>query len=239
MKNQNLLNNAGIYKLEFIDSSYYIGQTTNLNNRKLQHYRDLLKGNHFNYKVQTKYNNEKILPKFIIIKTCNNIDELNTLEQDNINIKDNKCLNILVGGINSYGYNAPKAKYLTLDIELVFLLLVNNPGISHKEVADFSGVDISTVHDISAGRNRSYTEMFKMYPEEYTKLLSIKAANTRGKRTVILKNMNTNKTITLLSGQYSQFCKDNNLQVSNLSKVINEHRKNTGGWELVRTYENF
>lgn len=227
---------SGIYKLIFKDGSYYIGQSVNLNNRKKEHYRLLLLGKHHNYKVQDKYNATGILPDFLILEEApTNI--LNDREAKYINTSDTNCLNIKQGGDNNYGYNAVTAKYLTEDIELAFLMLVNNPGISHKEVANFVGIDINTVHDISSGRNRAFTEMQKIYPEEYKKLIKQKANNTRGKHTIVLQHTD-GRTVTLITGEFSKFCKENSVQNANLSKLISGQRNTTMGWKLLEKYEN-
>ena len=227
---------AGIYKLKFEDGSYYIGQTSNLNNRKNEHYRLLLLDQHHNYKVQQVYNTYKTLPEFSIVAYCE-VSELNTEEDKFIDLSDPLCLNIKAGGNNNFGYNALTAKYLTTDIELAFFMLVNNPGISHKEIANFVGIDINTVHDISAGRNRAFTEMKAKYPEEYAKLIKQKAANTRGKTTIVLQHED-GRIVTLRSGEYSEFCRTNGVQNANLSKVISGQRKSTMGWKLIEKHEN-
>ena len=228
---------SGIYKLEFSSGHYYIGQSTNLNTRKNEHYRLLLLGNHHNYKVQQKYDLDKVLPQFGILVDCS-VQELNTKEDSLIDLLNPLCLNIKAGGNNNFGINSLTAKYETLDIELAFLILVDNPGISHKQVADFVGIDVNTVHDISAGRNRVFTEMKSKYPEQYAKLIKQKAANTRGKYTITLKHEN-GAVVELLSGQYSEFCRNNNVQTSNLSKVVNGKRSSTMGWKLIKKHENF
>lgn len=230
------MQNIGIYKLEFTDGSYYIGQSVNIVSRLRDHYRDLIAGNHHSYKLQERYNKLGILPKHSILSTCK-IDELNCIEESLIDINSPLCLNVKAGGSSNYGINAPTAKYDTNDIELAFLLLVDNPGIPHKEVADFVGIDISTVHDISAGRNRVFTEMKDKYPEKYIKLMGMKAPNTRGKMTVVLEHID-GRTIKLITGEYTEFCKLNGIQTANLSKVIKGTRNTTMGWKLVEKYEN-
>lgn len=227
---------SGIYKLEFLDGSYYIGQSVDLDTRNKEHIRLLELGKHHNYRVQMKYDSEKLLPKYTIITLCD-ISLLNDEEDKLINLKDSKCLNIKAGGDNNYGFNAPGALYLTDQIEQAFLILVNNPGILHREVADFTGIDINTIHDISAGRNRVFTELQKKYPEQYAKLIKMKANNTRGKNTIVLEHTN-GSIVTLVSGEYSEFCRANGVQPSNLSKVISGNRKSTMGWSLKEKYEN-
>lgn len=228
---------SGVYKLEYSNGLYYIGQTTNLVARKNEHYRLLLLDKHHNYKVQQVYNVQKILPEFKVIKYCD-VSCLNEEEDKLIDLLDINCLNIKAGGSNNFGANALTAKYLTSDIEVAFLMLVNNPGISHKQVADTVGIDINTVHDISAGRNRVFTEMKTIYPELYSKLINQKAANTRGKNTVVLQHED-GRVVKLISGEFSEFCRNNGVQNANLSKVVAGARKSTMGWKLLEKYENF
>lgn len=227
---------SGIYKLEFQDGSYYIGQSINLASRCKDHYRMLLEGSHHSYKVQEKYLVEQVLPKHIILKECDST-ELNQLENLLIDLKDPLCLNIKPGGDNNFGINAITTKYDTIDIEMAFLLLVEHPGISHKDVAEFVGIDINTVHDISAGRSRAFTEMRIKHPEKYAQLIKIKAANTRGKNTIVLQHDDGRK-VTLITGEYSEFCRNNGIQNSNLAKVVTGKRKTTMGWKLIEKYEN-
>jgi hypothetical protein len=227
---------SGIYKIEFEDSSFYIGQSLNLDTRFKDHCKLLLAGVHHNYKMQQKYDKFKKFPTYTIIKYCEP-ELLNDFESELIDLSNPKCLNIKAGGNNNYGANAITAKYATEDIEMAFLILVNNPGILHKEVAEFVGIDINTVHDISAGRNRVFTEIRKMYPEKYDLLLKMKAANTKGKTTVVLQHLD-GRIVNLVSGEYSEFCRNNSVQSSNLSKVITGKRVSTMGWKLIEKYEN-
>lgn len=227
---------TGVYKLEFTDGSYYIGQSVNISSRLKDHYRMLLDGVHHSYRVQNKYDAIGILPIHSVITECSTSD-LNTLEDSLIDLTDPLCLNIKAGGDNNFGNNALTTKYDSLDIEMAFLLLVDHPGILHRDVADFVGIDINTVHDISAGRSRAFTEMSTKYPEKYAALLKMKAPNTRGKTTIVLEHENGRK-VTLVSGEYSEFCRNNGVQTSNLAKVVTGKRKATMGWKLIEKYEN-
>lgn len=226
----------GVYKLEFEDGSYYIGQSLNIQKRLKDHYGYLLRGVHHSYKVQQKYDKVKKLPSHKIIKYCDT-SELNKIEDSLIDLSDPMCLNVKAGGDNNFGINAPTAKYNVSDLELAFFLLVDNPGILHKEVASFVGIDINTVHDISAGRSRAYTELRTMYPDKYAQLIKMKAHNTRGKTTIVLEH-DTGEIVTLVTGEYSEFCRTHSVQSSNLSKVLAGKRKSTMGWKLKEKYEN-
>ena len=79
--------------------------------------------------------------------------------------------------------------------------------------------------------------MQKFYPEEYKKLIKQKANNTRGKHTVILQHED-GRIVKLISGEFSKFCKENNVQNANLSKLMAGQRKTTMGWKLLEKYEN-
>lgn len=219
---------TGIYKLHFSDGSFYVGKSLDVNTRFKEHLGELKRGAHFNHKVQAAY--DKLgPPEFTILAECS-ADSLNDLERSNINLDNPKQLNILAGSDKLYGEEAPRHIYFNEDMLAIFLTIASNPKISRKELASHYGVDVSTVHDISAGRGRAL--MFKnAYPEEYSKLIANKASNTRGKHTVRLTNGNT--VVELVTGEYSEFCRKHGIQSSNLSKVINGNRKSTMGWSLV------
>lgn len=227
---------TGIYKLEFSDGSFYVGQSVDIVRRARDHYRMLVSGSHHSYKVQNKYKELGTLPIHTVICTCN-IEELGITEDKYIELTNPLCLNIKAGESSNFGANAITAKYSSEDIEIAFLILVENPGVLHRYVADFVGIDINTVHDISAGRNRVYTELQSKYPEKYAQLIKMKAHNTRGKNTIILEHT-SGDNVTLVTGEYSDFCKKHGIQTSNLSKVINGKRNSTMGWKLIKAYEN-
>lgn len=219
---------TGIYKLEFSDGSFYIGKSLDVRGRLRDHLRDLKHGKHFNYRVQDAYDRLGT-PSFSIVSECTP-DTLNEVERANIDLSNSKQLNILAGSDKLYGEEAPRHKYFNDDMLAIFLTIASNHKVSRKELATYYGVDVSTVHDISAGRGRAL--MFRdEYPEEYSKLISNKAANTRGKNVVKVTNGDT--IVELVTGEYSEFCRKHGVQSSNLSKVINGSRKSTMGWSLV------
>jgi len=218
----------GIYKLEWSDGRYYIGQARHLESRFNEHIRDLKRNVHFNYKVQAQFNKFGT-PLFIVLKYCT-INKLDEEEIRYIDLKDRYCLNILPGGTVVRGESSPRAIYSDELIELVFLELINRTS-THKELASKFNVDIGTINDISSCRGRGSTELEAKYPEEYAKLKSTKAHNTRGNRQVILTN--GIDTVVLNTGEFSEFCRRTGVQNANLSKVIKGERKATLGWSLV------
>ena len=227
---------AGIYKLEFSDGSYYVGQATNLVKREQDHISALKNGTHFNRNVQSKYSKLNSFPTFLVVCYCE-IGLLNSKETELIDLNDSMCMNIMAGGKSTYGEAHPCSKYSTEEVINAFNMLLAAPGVLHQEVADIVGIHVGTVHDISAGRGRAYTELKKLYPEAYARLLGRKADNTRGKNTTVFRHVN-GEEVTLLTGEYSEFCRKNGIHMSNMSKVIKGSRKSTGGWYLVETYTN-
>lgn len=225
---------TGIYKLEFDSGLYYIGQSVDINKRFATHLSELRAGTHFNHKVQQAFDKEGP-PKCIIIAEVPYHD-LNDVEAKYIQLTEPHCLNILSGSSSQYiGENAPRAIYMDDDILAVLIEIVENSLVSRKYLSEKYSIDIGTIHDIGAGRGRAVA--FKdSHPMLYSQLLKQKAANTRGKVTVVLSN--GKETVTLISGEYSNFCRDKGIQNSNLSKVISGDRKSTKGWYLVNKYEN-
>lgn len=219
---------TGIYKLLFKDQTFYVGKALDLSKRYKEHCRDLVNKTHFNYKVQNSYNVNGI-PEYQIILECSPLD-LNALERKYIDLSNPLQLNILEGSDKLYGEKSPRSIYKDEVMLDIFLTLAKNPKINRKLLADEYNVNVSTVHDISAGRGRAL--MFKEeYKEEYDKIIKNKACNTRGKN--IIKVTDGIDIVELKTGEYQDFCNFNNIHSSNLSKVITGQRKSTGGWRLV------
>jgi len=219
---------TGIYKLLFKDGTFYVGKALDLCKRYKEHCGELVKGTHFNYRVQKAYDINGI-PDYHIIQECYPT-ELNDLERKHIDLTNPLQLNILEGSDKLYGEKAPRFIYSDDEMLAIFLTIVENPKVSRKQLAEDYGVDISTVHDIGAGRGRAI--MFKEeYKEEYDKLIKNKANNTRGKN--IIKVTDGIDIIELKTGEYQDFCDFNGIQSSNFSKVITGKRRSTGGWRLV------
>ena len=221
--------NSGIYKLIFTSGKYYIGQAQNIAVRYRTHVSELVSGKHFNFKVQQEYVVCGI-PDIEVLCECP-IPELDIKEPTYIDINNENCLNILSALPNQYrGENSPRAIYTKDKLLPVLEYLANNPKVNRKDVAQRFGVDVSTVHDISGGRGR-LLEFSESHPELVTAIIANKAPNTRGLNTVTLTN--GIEIVSLVTGQYSEFCRKHNIQTSNLSKVIKGARKHTQGWSTI------
>ena len=220
---------SGIYKLIFPSGKYYIGQAQNIAVRYRTHISDLASNKHFNFKVQQEF--EKFgRPDIEVLCECP-ILELNIKEPTYIDINNKNCLNILTALPNQHrGENSPRAVYAKDRLLPVVEYLVNNPKANRKDVAQLFQVDVSTVHDISGGRGR-LLEFSESHPELVASIISNKSHNTRGINTITLTN--GTEIVTLVTGQYSEFCRKHNIQTSNLSKVIKGTRKHTQGWSIT------
>lgn len=221
---------SGIYQLIFPSGHYYVGQARDFNERSKEHIRSLKSNTHFNYRVQNEYcvHGE---PTFKVLKECS-LSELNEIEHTYINLDNPLCLNILSARPNQHrGENSPRAKYSNAEILNSILYLVDNPKAKHSTVAELFNIDISTIHDISAGRGR-LLEFTETRPDLVQKVISNKAHNTRGLRSITITN--GQEIVTLTTGQYSEFCRTRGIHSSNLAKVISGSRGHTGGWKLVK-----
>ena len=90
---------VGIYKLEFINNSYYIGSSMNIDKRYYEHCSDLKNNRHDNIFMQRIYNKYNKLPKITILQELlfsNTIEKLHAIEQIYLDrlMKYESCLNI-------------------------------------------------------------------------------------------------------------------------------------------------
>lgn len=220
---------SGIYKLKFASGSYYVGQAQNIATRYTTHLNDLLNNKHFNHRVQQQYFTEG-KPILEVLELCS-ISDLNAIEPKYIDLEDTLCLNILSARPNQMrGENSPRAIYSKESLLPVVEYIANNRRTPHQKIAELFSIDVGTIHDISGGRGR-LLEFSDTHPELVAKIISTKAHNTRGINTVVLSN--GTETVTLKTGEYMDFCRKNNIQSSNLSKVITGKRKHTQGWRLL------
>lgn len=235
---------VGIYKLEFKDSSFYIGRSVSIETRYKDHKATLRGGRNHSIKLQTKYNELKQLPILSILEVCS-IPEIKIREEYWI-----KELNATVVGLNVrpggddllFGEKHPNSKYTNLQVlEVVKMLGVEyNEAITHEIVSEVTGVSISTIKDIITGRAHLWIK--DEYPELYSNMLLCK--NKR--RTNSLKNLNpyaNKKTlvypdiispdgIVYTVEHLTNFCNEHGLTASNLSKVFKGERVHHKGWKL-------
>lgn len=238
-----LIVTSGIYKLSFLDDSFYVGRSINIEDRFKDHIQTLKTNKHRNYKVQNSYSTYGT-PKLIVIEECSSefhIDRevfwIGKLSATTLG------LNISKGGDDGfYGEEHPCAKYSNIQVLAVVKLLGSiNPIMSHKEVHEVTGVAETTIKDIVCERSHLWVK--EKYPDEFKQMLSAKIL----RKVNSLNNLNpfANKKIkvyppllapdgtTHYVEHLSNFSKEHGLQASNLSKVFSGQRLQHKGWKLA------
>lgn len=236
---------VGIYKLEFIDGSFYVGRSVSINSRFKDHISTLKRGASHCTKLQNKYNEIKSLPSLKVLEVCS-INEIRQKEEYWI-----KALNATVLGLNIspggddflLGEKHPNSKYTNLQIlEVVRLLgLEYDSTITHELVSELTEVSVSTIKDVLTGRAHLWVK------EEYPELYSAMVENKFVRKSNSLKNLNpfaNRKTLVYPEivapdgsvyrvEHLTNFCKEHNLTASNLSKVFKGERPHHKGWKLI------
>jgi len=139
----------GIYKLNFKDGSFYIGQSININRRLYYHSHTKGRGSP---KLQKAYTESEYV-NHEILEECDLLG-LSTREEYWIN-KLKPTLNTLPGGPTLAGLNHSRSKYTKEQILKVIHLYVD----TYKSISDIAreaDVSISTAHDICKGRAHTW-----------------------------------------------------------------------------------
>lgn len=234
----------GIYKLEFEDSSFYIGRSINIEGRYKDHCSMLKRGVSTCPLVQRKYNEIHILPILHIMEEVD-IKSLSNKEVDWITKTEAmlKGLNVLPGGTDILvGEKHPMSKYTNDQVVYVLEMLSSStPIYSHLEIEKETGVKATTVKDILCGA--SHTWLQEKYPEMYSEMSVVKKER---KKVNSIANLNpqANKKVTeyppIISPMgdvykiehLSNFAQTHGLQASNLSHVLSGRRIHHKGWKL-------
>jgi hypothetical protein len=226
----------GIYLLKFIGTNkVYVGQSLRIEERFTKH-KYKLKNNLANYKLLDAYN-EFGLPKLEILLECNEHDDLDSLENEAIEIFDsvNNGFNINTkasgGGIGLQGQLHGNSKYdFSIIIEVFKKLLLDIP---FKEISLTTGVEISTIRDISKGKAHRW--LANKYPEEYELLAELKYTRTYNSaehKGIIYPKIKDPFGNIYFIKNVSSFAKEHNLNKSHLCGVLNGKRKTHMGWKL-------
>lgn len=162
-------NNVGVYVLNS-PKGFYVGCSTNLKRRKLQHFNDLYNNKHRNWKLQELYN-KGVNFEFIILENCS-VDILEDLEAywyteySRLNPKK-KILNLKTGGSNpNYSYESRvniskgkikkeydyKQKYSLYDYNTNELLYVGDIF----EISKYSNVSISELTTLKKAHSETF-----------------------------------------------------------------------------------
>lgn len=237
---------GGIYKIENrINGKVYIGQTSNLHKRKLEHFAALRRGNHCNKHLQfafNKYGEENF--KFEVIETCppSDRDAREIYWIDTLNATNDKIgYNIADGGSSGGG----KSSY-----RQVICLSTNCIYRSVSDAAKHHGVTTATITSACKMRysrgmkSKLYRQStFWMYYDEYT-LLSDKDKskilyNLLDSRLDALDEFSTKTSIPVVLlntgveyGSISEAAKEYNLDISTVSRCC-KHKQHSAGEDPI------
>ena len=232
---------VGIYALNFDDNtSIYIGQSQDIENRIKRHKKEMQKYSHYNYKVQNAYIKFG-LPEAIILEKCiNNTQILNLTEnfwidefdscRNGLNLRD-KDESVLRGP------NANSAKYTREQILLVFNMLLDINNTS-AYISSISKVPVGNINAIA--RSASHLWLKAEFPEQYSVLESLKGKrvgiqNTLGSKgtvwpTIVCPDGCSYSNITNLK----RFCLDNNIPYDQMHRMCKDKANTVHGWRLVK-----
>lgn len=227
----------GIYLLKFSGTNkVYVGQSLVIEERFTKH-KYKLKNNLANYKLQDAFN-QFGLPLLEILLECNEKDDLDLLENEAIDIFDsvNNGFNINTraggGGIGLRGETHGNSKYSADIIKQVFKQLLLD--IPFKNISEITGVELSTIRDISKGKSHKW--LAELYPEEYELLSSLKYTrvyNTAEHKGITYPPIKNSEGSVFLIKNISSFAKEHGLNKSHLCGVLNGKRKSHLGWQLT------
>lgn len=224
----------GIYKLYFKDNptKVYIGASTQLEKRILNHKSALKRGDHPNTLLQEEVNKGKILEYEILVE-CSE-DELSYVEESYI-----EKYNAYYDGFNrtigrtgaSSGELNPQANHSTEEYYQVLKLLADTDK-SLTEISRLTKVSLSIIDNISSCVSHKYLEV--LYPEDYKKLRSKLGTrdNSAKSKGIIYPDILSPSGQIYTINNISQFAKEHGLDRSNLHSVLSKKRKSHLGWRL-------
>lgn len=223
----------GIYLLKFEGTDkVYIGQSVSVEIRYSRH-----KLNFNNKKSPPKLQKAFEvygIPKLHILEECS-VDSLNDLEDKYIeqySSIENGFNSISNKGAYLAGEKAGGAKYTNEMYLDVFDLLVDTT-LPIDEISKISGVSKDSIYHISNGS--AHTWIKDIYPDRYQLLINTKSNRKNASHVGIFypKLLSPNGEVIEITGGLNSFCRDNNIDASNLSKVIRGLRKTHKGWKLA------
>jgi len=228
--------NCGIYCIWFDEkpNDYYIGRSTNLNKRKLEHLSTLLRNKHVNSKLQNYYNKYGV-PNIEVLEYAD-ADSLKDLEIYYINEFDSfkNGLNLTNGGENcGYGEGNNAAKHKQEDYLKVLDYLANT-NLAHSKIQGLTGVSRDIIKHISRCSLHGYLQ--ELSPENYEK---VKAKLYTRDNSAKIKGITYPNIISPTGIEYNvtnihAFCREHGLQAQNLHKVLTKQRNVHKGWTLKK-----
>ena len=229
---------AGIYILRFNGTNkVYIGQSNDIDRRYTQHLCKLKNMEGYS-KLQEAYTTYGVPNMDILIESDDK--NLDLLENEAIEI-----FNSYSNGFNTmkesghisslYGDSCGNSKYSNETIEQVLDLLLIEPAITQKEIAEYLNISINVVNGVSCGDTHKW--LATKYPDKYEKLESLKrtrlshhvSAHNRGIVYPPIKSP-TGEVYEVTNTR--AFAREHGLNHSSLGKVLRGVNKHHLGWKL-------
>lgn len=238
----------GIYKLIFSNGAFYIGRSSNIEKRFSTHKNDL-KNNKSNKKLLTVYQEVGSPTSYEILEVCDTVGT--SIDREIYWIDYLKAttlgLNISPGGEDILqGELGTNSKYSNKEIESVLDMLIL--GTSLKEVAEILNISYNVVRDISAGKEHLWLK--EMFPDKYKKLVDLRQIREDNSLANLTDKFRfkpkLSKYPTLVSpsgdlhsieNSLSAFARLHELNLGNLSSLINGNRATCQGWKVYRGNE--
>lgn len=227
---------CGIYKLEFSNGDFYIGQSNNIEKRYRTHCNKLSKQAHVNSKLQITYNNLDEIPSLEILCECLEKD-LDKYELEAFEIFNPiSSLNIAPAGGDfpvAFGEDSAVSKYTNEYLIDMVRYFLSNKDMSLKVLASTYGVHYSTAKNVSNGT--SHTWLAEVIPEEYAELISMK-----GTRPVNSISAYKGRSYTVISPEGTEhivnhitnFAKEFGLNRGAFGQVLAGKAHQHKGWKL-------
>lgn len=210
----------GIYLLNFTGSDrVYIGQSTNIEKRYINHKSALRKNDTHNKALKDLYNLYG-LPNLIILEKCTMEDSLIVRENFFIEKFKETCINY----ISKEGPKLNTCEYTEQTYIDIFNLLVL--GESAKDIKEKLNVSLKVIEGIYYCNKHLWLK--ERFPDKYKILESMGS----------LKNKKYSNVLSPELVEYSvvhitNFCKEHNLNQGAMSRVLNGKAKTHKGWKLA------
>lgn len=226
--------NSGIYQIKnIINNKIYIGRAINVFDRLKKHYSDLIQNKHFNEHLQRSFNKYKSNNFEYSIICAVPTEQLDLAEKSSIymftSIDDRFGFNKTTGGEGGYNRSEETKQKISK----------SHTGKSlseeHKKKISISGKIAQNRPEVLAKlkcRNRgSNNPMFGKPPPNKGKPMSEEHKLAHSRNWKIIRPDGTVEIVRNLN----QYCKDNNLDSGNMSKIASGKQKCYKGYKIKKS----
>lgn len=205
----------GIYLLEFSSGKKYVGQSSNIEARYVEHCRKLNSNSNKCRLLQNEFNSIREVPTFKVLERCT-LEELNSRERYWIDKLDTfiNGLNLTKGGDVEFGEGSPASKYTDKQYYDTLVLLATTK-LTCREISETTKVSIPVIRNLLAGKSQIHLK--ERYPKLYANIYDRKYKYSKDIYTNILNEL-SNSTISII-----ECAKKYSVDLDVVHKVINGH----------------